>query len=84
VRIFALLGPSAEDERFRNLVAAHGSFLAAYRTQRWNEARLLIAECRAQEAHPAELYDIYETRIDGLERNPPGPDWNGVFVAQTK
>jgi adenylate cyclase len=59
-------------------------FLAAYRAQRWAEARALIGACREVEGHPAELYDMYETRIYGLERNPPGADWNGVFVAQTK
>ncbi|MCI0428949.1 MAG: CHASE2 domain-containing protein [Rhodospirillales bacterium] len=84
VRIFALLGPSGETEEFRRLAGLHGEFLAAYRGQRWAEARRLAADCRALDPHLAELYDMYETRIDGLERNPPGPDWNGVFVAQTK
>ncbi len=29
-------------------------------------------------------FTMYERWMDGLERNPPGPDWNGDFVAQTK
>jgi hypothetical protein len=32
----------------------------------------------------AALYDFYERRIASYELNPPGPDWNGVFVAETK
>jgi adenylate cyclase len=30
------------------------------------------------------LYDLYEERITEYEANPPGPDWDGVFVATTK
>ena len=44
----------------------------------------LIDRLRAQNPELADLYDMYETRVDGLERDPPDPDWNGVFIAQTK
>ena len=27
---------------------------------------------------------IYETRISEFRANPPGPNWDGVFVATTK
>ena len=59
-------------------------FLAAYRAQEWAQARRIVASCRELDEGLADLYDMYETRINGLERNPPGPEWNGVFVAQTK
>jgi adenylate cyclase len=84
VRIFALLGPSAEAGEFVELTARHQRFLAAYRAQRWDEARRLATECRSLDARLADLYDMYETRIYGLELAPPGADWNGVFTAQNK
>jgi adenylate cyclase len=84
VRIFALLATSSAEEGFRKLSACHEEFLAAYRAQEWARARRIVASCRELDEGLADLYDMYETRINGLERNPPGPEWNGVFVAQTK
>jgi hypothetical protein len=86
VRIFTLLGQpdAAGSERFKRLEDSHKRFLEAYRAQRWSEARSLIGDCLPLDDRLADLYDMYETRIDGLERNPPGEGWDGVFVAQTK
>ena len=84
VRIFGLLGPAADTPDFAQLTGLHERFLVAYRAQRWDEARRLSGECRSLAPRLGDLYDIFETRIYGLERNPPEPDWNGVFIAQTK
>jgi adenylate cyclase len=86
VRIFALLGTEvvAQTERFRQLTETHGRFLAAYRAQRWAEARELIKLCRTLWDGLGELYDLYARRITIFEDIPPGPDWNGVYVAHTK
>jgi hypothetical protein len=84
VRIFALLGRSAEEGEFVELAGRHQRFLAAYRSQRWDEARRLATECRSHDARLADLYDMYETRIYGLELAPPGAHWNGVFTAHNK
>jgi adenylate cyclase len=84
VRIFGLLGTTVETEEFEKLAILHGEFLAAYRGQQWTQARQLNEQLRAQNPELADLYDMYEARIDGLERDPPDIDWNGVFVAQTK
>jgi hypothetical protein len=32
----------------------------------------------------ASLYAVYKERIDQLETDPPGPDWDGVTIALTK
>ena len=32
----------------------------------------------------ADLYDLYEERIQAYEADPPGDDWDGVFIAETK
>lgn len=30
------------------------------------------------------LYDVYAERIAYFRKNPPAPDWDGVFMFQTK
>jgi adenylate cyclase len=85
-RIHALVGreDKRRDEGFKDLVSRHLDMLAAYRNQDWRQARQLIAECRALDGEFAPLYDLYRERIENYEREPPPPDWDGVFVATTK
>ena len=89
VRIFALLGePEMRDRpEFGVLDERHQSMLAAYRGRQWQQARQLVAECRELDTLNGDLtglYDLYERRLDDFEANPPGPDWTGVYVAETK
>jgi len=86
VRIYGLLGSSdfANSEIYRDLAAFHEKMLAAYRAQRWQEARDLMQSCAAVYPHLGKLYDLYRDRIGQYERNPPGENWDGVFVAMTK
>ena len=86
VRVYALLGDDEvlRSEPFRRIAERHAALLAAYRAQEWRRARQLAAECRAIEAALSGLYELYDARIENFERQPPGPDWDGVFVAETK
>jgi adenylate cyclase len=86
VRIFALLGEPemAASESFGRLRTRHLAMLDAYRRQRWDEAVGLLTECRALDDRLDDLYDVYQTRIRAMAQDPPGPDWDGVFVATTK
>jgi adenylate cyclase len=86
VRIFALLGDPevAASEAFGALRARHLAMLEAYRGQRWHEAAALVDECRALDPRLDDLYDVYGMRIQTMKLDPPGPDWDGVFVATTK
>ena len=52
--------------------------------RRMPEADRLIAGCRALDHRLEDLYDLYQSRIRAMRQNPPGPGWNGVFVATTK
>jgi adenylate cyclase len=86
VRIFALLGAPemAASAAFAMLRGRHLAMLEAYRRQRWDEALKVLAECRALDDRLDDLYDVYETRIRAMKMDPPGPDWDGVFVATSK
>lgn len=85
-RIFTLFGDAkvAQSSWFRNLVAAQTRLLTAYRAQDWVGARQWIATCRQMKPELADLYDLYEERIQAYEADPPGDDWDGVFIAETK
>jgi adenylate cyclase len=89
-RIFALLGDEAlgSDPQFISLRAAHDAMLAAYRSQGWRAARERMVQIRSMPLyHTLELdslYDVYEERVADFEIEPPAPQWNGVFAAETK
>jgi adenylate cyclase len=86
VRIFALLGEPevAARDAFVKLRCMHMRMLNAYRQQSWDEASALLGECRALDDDLDDLYDVYRTRIAAMRQDPPGPDWDGVFVATSK
>jgi adenylate cyclase len=86
--IFALLG----DEEMRGtedaarLLVRNGEMLDAYRAQDWAGARAALTDCAAfAPAYGLEqVYAMYGERIAAFEAAPPGPDWDGVFVAESK
>ncbi|MGH6719325.1 MAG: CHASE2 domain-containing protein, partial [Alphaproteobacteria bacterium] len=85
-RVFTLLGDKGfgASAEFHEFTRRHGEMLEAYRRQDWAAARAIVVDCRALNGGLTALYDLYDERIDSYERNPPGPDWDGVFVATTK
>lgn len=90
VTIFALLGRPevAQSPAFGQLVAIHDTMIATYRRQDWKGAREALAQARdAARASGLDLdglYDLYAERVATFIANPPGADWDGVFVATTK
>lgn len=90
VRIFALLGrpEMAASEAFQAFKARHEAFLAAYRGQRWDEARSLSTalreEAKALGVTLDGLYDLFDGRMDDYIAAPPGAEWDGVFIATSK
>ena len=88
-RIFGLLGDHALklSERFRTLTLHHQAMLAAYRAQRWTEAKELMSDCLAMDTDRTrlrKLYALYEQRINTFQISSPGPQWDGVYVATSK
>ncbi|MFZ5932099.1 MAG: CHASE2 domain-containing protein [Pseudomonadota bacterium] len=86
VRIYSLMGGGemAASESFLAFKKMHDSMLVAYRAQRWDEATKLLGELRQKADANQTLYAMYEERIAEYQANPPGSDWNGVYVATDK
>lgn len=68
-------------EAFR---AAHQEFLQAYRGQDWDAAMRHIEKYQKEVPSFNYYYELFSARIKSLQKNPPGPEWTGVFVALSK
>jgi adenylate cyclase len=87
IRIFALVGDAghAQSEAFHAFRQAHERFLDAYRRGDFESALALLAKVSAIAPEPVVgLYRVYGDRLAILAETPPGPDWDGVFVAEHK
>jgi adenylate cyclase len=75
-----------QDPRCRELRDLNARLLASYRKQEWDEALDLTDRCRtlADGFDVAGLYDMYVERIKAFRADPPPPDWNGVYEAESK
>jgi adenylate cyclase len=86
--VFTVLGRAEveADPRCQELRDANTQMLGRFRNQKWDEAVELIARCRkfANGFELSGLYDMYEERIELYRAQPPGPDWRGVYEAETK
>jgi adenylate cyclase len=89
VRIHCVAGGKnlLESEKFNTLRATHEKMLSAYAGQRWDEAFELLDQARKEMVDVIDLtvlYELYEERLTDFKANPPGEDWDGVFVATSK
>ncbi len=88
VRIHCVLGDAEllNAPSFQALATVHAAMLTAYAEQRWDDALEALKGCRAARGDLKlhDLYDLYEDRLQTFKENPPGPDWDGVFVATSK
>ena len=86
VAIYALLGDAerARSPGFVALAATYADMLCRYRMQDWTGAAASLARCREIDPRLAALYDLYDERIRRFAAEPPGPLWDGVFVAAEK
>jgi adenylate cyclase len=86
--VFTVLGRAEvnDDPRCKELRDLNAAMLASYRKQQWDEATGLIDRCRklANGFGVDGLYDMYLERIDAYHLDPPPPDWNGVYEAESK
>ncbi len=57
--------------------------LRAYRKQEWDQVELQLFNLQKMSPQ-AKLYQVYAERVVYFRNNPPGSDWDGVFVFKTK
>jgi len=86
--IYAIAGreDTAQSGRFQRLRNLTIEMLACYRSSDWEGALVAIERGRrTDDAGALELlYNLYEARIRGYQKNPPPEDWNGAFALLTK
>ena len=86
--VYTVLGRAEVDgdPRCRELRDLNARMLACYRKQDWSEALTLIERCRklANGFDVSGLYDMYVERIEAYRADPPPPDWDGVYEAESK
>jgi adenylate cyclase len=86
--IYTVLGRAdvGKSHEFLALQDHWAQFLVCYRKQDWPGALKMADVCRgdAERFELADLLDTYSDRIRRLEQDAPGPDWDGVFTAETK
>lgn len=84
VGIFLPLGLASETtETTARFVHGHETALADYRARRFQAAQRWFAQAPAIDGLER-LYTLYRERIDHCLANPPGDDWDGVFVLDSK
>jgi adenylate cyclase len=86
--VFTVLGRAelGQDSNFQELRELTAGMLTYYREQDWTRALERIEICRkaAERFGIGALYDMYAERIEAFRRDPPPPDWNGVYEAESK
>jgi adenylate cyclase len=86
--VFTVLGRAElrDDSNFQQLRELNAGMLRSYRAQDWTGTLEGIELCRkaAERFGIAALYDMYAERVEMFRRDPPPPDWNGVYEAESK
>ncbi len=86
--VYALLGDGEVkgSADFALLTEVQAAFLSAYRSQDWPTAEAALARLAdlAPSFELTSIVTLFGTRLEQLRREPPGAEWNGVFVATSK
>jgi adenylate cyclase len=86
--VFTVLGRAdvAGSDSFGRLHRGVEEMLVCFRKGDFAGAANSIARCREIDDGfgLGHFFDLYAERIRMFEENPPPPDWNGVFVLDTK
>ncbi|MBI4808463.1 MAG: adenylate/guanylate cyclase domain-containing protein [Nitrosomonadales bacterium] len=84
VAIFEPLGLSGEvDQEVLEEAKLFQQALRLYRKQEWDRAELQLYNL-LKIAPKSKLYEVYAERVSYFRNNPPGENWDGVFVFKTK
>lgn len=83
VNVFELLGQKTGDGYFRDSLATYINGIRYYHDRRWDQALECFKYCL--KLHPEDgPTKLYLRRIFEYSKNPPPPDWDGVFKMTSK
>jgi adenylate cyclase len=82
VKIYTIVNGTGVDSAY---IKTHADFIRYYRMQDWGRSKehILYLES-AFKGELREYYKMMLERINELELNPPGKDWDGVYRADSK
>ncbi|HLP98484.1 MAG TPA: adenylate/guanylate cyclase domain-containing protein [Sideroxyarcus sp.] len=84
VAIFEPIGLAGEvGQPVLDEIESFRQVLVMYRKQEWDKAGQQLAGL-LKGAPGAKLYEVYAERVAYYRSNPPGENWDGVFVFKTK
>lgn len=84
VAVYEPIGLAAEvDKDMQDEIRLFHEVRRLYRKQDWDQAELRLMNLQRVSPGTA-LYDVYAERIAYSRKNPPAPEWDGVFVFQTR
>lgn len=84
VAIYQPLGMASEvSKAMQDEVRLFHEMRRYYRNQNWDQAELQLMNLQRMSPSTG-LYRVYAERVAYFRRNPPPPDWDGVFVFETK
>ncbi len=79
----AALRAEASQQLF-DCVGLYEQGMDAYFKQEWDQALSYFNQSLPLEAHPTNPSQIFIERCGLMKANPPGKDWNGVFIMTSK
>ncbi len=84
-RVFELIARAGEDlsPEHSKLIQSYAAGLEAFRGQHWDEAEACFKECLDLVPSDGPARTLLE-RCAVYRREPPPPDWDGVFEATKK
>ena len=83
VKIYQLIGEKGLPDDHMEAVALFEKGLQLYKQQHWDEA-IEVFQSVVDMQKGVYSAEMYIHRILDLKSNPPGPDWDGVYVMKTK
>jgi adenylate cyclase len=83
VKIYNLLGFNSLPETQHQTATRFNRGITLYKAQKWDDAIHVFEDIRSMEPN---LYaaQVYIERCLDLKKNPPPPEWDGVYVMTTK
>ena len=70
-------------EKQKDMTDSFDRFLFLYRSQKWDSAQADLEKMRREQGDCL-LFDLYDERIAHFRENPPGENWDGVFIHTSK